>query len=118
MRTYGTMNNMAHNTSPHVPEWQLSDRLRKIRRDAHMTQAAFAHELGIKEVTYAAYEAGRNRPGDVIGLAVQIEHRFGVPAAWVLGVLAEQRGDCEGGEIPEQRQRRRWADAVPMVATA
>ena len=115
MDTTRTLNHMAHNSS--VPEWQLSDRLRKIRRDRHLTQEQFAVEIGVKPVTYASWESGRNHPEDVISLAVAIERRFGVPAAWTLGVLGtnfERRGR---GDVPEQRNmRRRWTDAQLMTA--
>jgi transcriptional regulator with XRE-family HTH domain len=70
-----------------VPQWTLADRLRKIRRDRHLTQEQIARELGVKGVTWSAWEAGRTRPHDVVELAGLIEQRFGVPAAWTLGVL-------------------------------
>jgi len=100
---------MTHN--PSVPEWNLADRLRKIRRDRKLTQEQIAAELGIKAVTWSAWEAGRTRPHDITGLAVAIERRYGVPAAWTLGVLGGV--DRRRGEVPEQRGfRRRWTDAA------
>lgn len=93
-----------------LPEWNLADRLRKIRRDRHMTQEQIAKELGVKPVTWSSWESNRTHPSDVLGLAVAIERRFGVPAAWVLGVLGgvERRR----GDVPSQRTlRRRWTDA-------
>lgn len=92
-----------------LPEWQLSDRLRKIRRDRHMTQDQIAQALGVKAVTWSSWEAGRTHPQDVLGLAVAIERRFGVPAAWTLGILGNVDRRGEGGTV-EQR-RRRWTDA-------
>jgi transcriptional regulator with XRE-family HTH domain len=107
---------MAPMTNPpppgQLPEWSLADRLRKIRRDRHMTQEEFAHELGVKAVTLAAWESGRNRPDDVLELAVAIERRFGVPAAWTLGVL-NTSFDRRHQQVPSVRERRRWNDA-PM----
>jgi transcriptional regulator with XRE-family HTH domain len=82
-----------------LPEWSLADRLRKIRRDRHMTQDEMAHRLGIKPVTYSAWEAGRNRPEDVVQLASLIESRFGVPAAWTLGVLPGSHDQLVGAEV-------------------
>ena len=79
---------MTHNTPGSVPEWTMADRLRKIRRDRHLTQEQIAREgLGVKAVTWSSWEAGRTHPHDVLGLAVAIERRFGVPAAWTLGIL-------------------------------
>src|SRR5438067_254491 len=74
-----------------LPEWNLADRIRKIRRDHHLTQEAMAQRLGTKAVTLAAWEESRNRPKDVVGLAQTIEREFGVPAAWTLGVLQGRR---------------------------
>lgn len=56
-----------------------------------MTQAEIADALGIRAVTWGSWEADRNRPEDVVGLAQAIEERFGVPAAWTLGVLHGRR---------------------------
>ena len=77
----------------HLPEWNLSDRLRKIRRDHHLTQEEMAQRVGTKAVTLAAWEEGRNRPKDVVALAQAIEREFDVPAAWTLGVLSGRRAD-------------------------
>lgn len=100
---------MTHN--PSVPEWSLGDRLRKIRRDRGLTQEQIAAELGIKGVTWSAWEAGRTHPNDVIALAVIIERRYGVAASWTLGILGGV--DRRRGDVPEQQQqyRRRWTDA-------
>lgn len=89
---------MAHDAS--VPQWSLSDRLRKIRRDRHLTQEQIAHTLGVNPPTWSAWESGRTRPHDVVELASAIERAYGVPAAWVLGVL---------GDVPAQRNYGRRA---------
>lgn len=105
---------MTHNAS--VPEWDLADRLRKIRRDRHMTQEEFAHELGVKPVTFSAWEAGRSKPHDVTEIALQIERLYGVPAAWTLGVMATAF-DRRRQETPGQRQWRRWTDMLANGGT-
>jgi transcriptional regulator with XRE-family HTH domain len=103
---------MTHNQSSGVPEWNLADRLRKVRRDRGLTQDQIARELGIKAVTWSSWEADRTHPADVIGLAVSIERRFGVPSSWTLGILGGvDRRSSEQGGAPEQRlHRRRWSD--------
>jgi transcriptional regulator with XRE-family HTH domain len=106
---------MTHNPSGSLPEWQLSDRLRKIRRDRQMTQEQIAQELGVKPVTWSSWEAGRTHPSDVLGLAVSIERRFGVPAAWTLGVL-NTSFDRRVQQLPSPRERRRWNDAPSFRA--
>lgn len=103
-------------TSP-VPQWSLADRLRKIRRDRHLTQEQIAHELGVKAVTWSAWEAGRTRPHDVVGLAGSLEQRYGVPAAWTLGVLNSvpvQRKATDNGTI---NWGRRQTDFLTMQRT-
>lgn len=99
---------MAHNASG-VPQWTLADRLRKIRRDRHFTQEQMAREIGVKAVTWSAWEAGRTRPQDVVELAGLIETRFGVPAAWTLGVLAppvpEPRKASDNGTVAWGRRQ-------------
>ena len=74
-----------------LPEWNLADRLRKVRRDHHLTQEEMAARLGVKAVTLASWEEGRNHPKDVVRVALGIEREFGVPAAWVLGILGNRR---------------------------
>lgn len=100
---------MTHNAS--IPEWTLADRLRKIRRDRHMTQEDFAQELGVKAVTLGGWEAGHSKPKDVTDVAHQIERRFGVPAAWTLGAMTTAN-DRRRQETPGQRQWRRWTDML------
>lgn len=108
MNTYNNTDPMAHNASQ-IPSWTLADRLRKIRRDRHLTQDQMAREIGVKAVTWAAWEAGRTRPQDVVELAELIEARFGVPAAWTLGVLAppvpEPRKASGNGTVAWGRRR-------------
>ena len=75
-----------------------------------MTQEAFAHELGVKSAAWSSWEAGRTHPSDVIALAVAIERRFGVPAAWTLGILGGVERRQGNTPAPEPRPRRRWTD--------
>lgn len=103
-----------------MPEWTLADRLRKIRRDRHLTQEQIADILGIKSVTFASWEAGRTRPHDVVALAGLIETRFGVPAAWTLGII-NPTSNTDPGEAPDpgpQQPRRRWTDGLDFAALA
>lgn len=105
--TLSTMTDMWKAPLPrrrHVPEWALSDRLRKIRRDEHLTQEQMADALGVKTARYSAWEAGHNRPDDVVAVAAAIEREFGVPAAWTLGVLSYgRRSDDSEESHPVQR---------------
>lgn len=100
---------MAHN----LPEWSLADRLRKVRRDHGLTQDQMAEALGIKPVTWSAWEAGRTRPHDVVALATAIEHEFDVPAAWTLGVLHGRR--ASDAVVPHHARvtGRQWTRLAP-----
>ncbi len=69
-----------------TPEWSLSDRLRKIRRDTGFSQDDFADKLGANPSQYRAWESGRNHPRDIVSLAKRIEMLTGVPAQWTLGL--------------------------------
>ena len=70
------------------PHFDFSDRIRKVRRDiAHLTQKQMAEELGVNQKAYEAWEAGRNKPDDIVAIAKRIALRWrGISAAWVLGV--------------------------------
>lgn len=71
---------------PRTPAWTFAERIRKIRRDAGMTQAAFGEALGVKDRSIAAYETGQNKPGDMVAFARKVEDAFGVDPAWTLGL--------------------------------
>lgn len=89
---------------PYIPSWTIADRLRKIRRDSHLSQEDFAALLGVKTTTYAAWEIGRNSPERVLELADAIEREFDVPAAWTLGLMDRPRAGAPTGEIPVQKR--------------
>lgn len=99
-----------------VPQWSLADRLRKIRRDSHLSQDDFAHAIGVKPTTYAAWEAGRNSPERILELAGIIEDTFDVPAAWLLGLM--DRPSVRGQDLVAAMpvQRRRSTDRVTCIA--
>lgn len=44
----------------------MKDRIKKIRKDAGLTQEKFAERLGLKRQTIATYETGRSEPMDTI----------------------------------------------------
>lgn len=73
-------------TTMHVPDWSLGDRLRRVRRDAHLSQSAMADRLGVGRGAYSQWESDLGRPRELVEVARKIEEEFEVPAAWVLGV--------------------------------
>jgi len=67
------------------PAWTFGDRLRKVRRESHLTQAAFAEMLGFTSKSVDAWEADRNLPRDLVKTATRIEDEFGLVRGWMLG---------------------------------
>jgi len=90
-----------------VPQWTFGDRLRKIRRDAGLSQVEFAERIGRGEKAVASWELSTNEPRDVVTLAKRIEVAFGVPAGWTLGLA----GGPNGGQptLPK-------VDSLPFAA--
>lgn len=80
-------------TTMHVPDWSLGDRLRRVRRDAHLSQAAMADRLGVGRGAYSQWESDLGRPRELVTVARKIEEEFEVPAAWVLGVGPTTHGE-------------------------
>lgn len=72
-----------------IPQWSFADRIRKVRRDAHMTIEQMAVALGVGDKRYAAWETGRNTPADITDIAVRLERVTGVPRTWFLGWIDE-----------------------------
>lgn len=87
-----------------VPEWTVAERLRKGRRDAHLTQADIAARLGIKESRYSAWETGRNTP-DIAELAPKLEEITGVSRLFYIGWLDSNNPPPGGGVTARYRNR-------------
>lgn len=60
----------------------MKDRIKKIRKDADLTQEKFAERLGIKRNTVATYETGKSEPMD--NIIVSICREFNVNKDWLL----------------------------------
>lgn len=84
-----------------VPEWTFGDRIRKIRRDARLSQGEFAAGIDRGSKSVAAWESGTNTPGDVVAVARRIQLVYGVPAQWTLGLMDETPDPQRpGGGVP------------------
>lgn len=59
----------------------MKDRIKKIRKDANLTQQKFADKLGLKRQTIATYETGRSEPMDNIIFSICRE--FNVNEEWL-----------------------------------
>lgn len=71
----------------------MKDRIKKIRKNANMTQQRFADRLGLKRQTIATYETGRVEPSDSTLLLICRE--FEINKDWLL------TGEGEMYDMPE-----------------
>lgn len=62
----------------------ISDRIRLLRTESHMTQEEFGRIFGISKPTVSFYEHGKSVPNDQIKTA--IARYFGVSVDYLLGV--------------------------------
>lgn len=85
-----------------IPEWTLADHLRKARQVAGMSQKEFAERLDVTPSSYAQWEAGNNKPRDVVAVAKRIEMLTRIPASWILGVHNGGNGPGGGSARPER----------------
>jgi transcriptional regulator with XRE-family HTH domain len=60
--------------------------MRKVRREANLTQAQFAERLGYSDKQVGQWEAGRNHPEDIVEVARRVHREFGVLPSWTLDV--------------------------------
>lgn len=59
----------------------MKDRIKQIRKEHHLTQAAFGERIGVKGNTITNYENGIRNPTDAVVLAICRE--FGVNEKWL-----------------------------------
>ncbi len=71
----------------------MKDRIKKIRKEANMTQEKFAEKLGLKRQTIATYETGRSEPMD--NIIVSICREFNVNKEWLLTGKGETYKEIE-----------------------
>lgn len=71
----------------------MKDRIKKIRKEANMTQEKFAEKLGLKRQTIATYETGRSEPMD--NIIVSICREFNVDKEWLLTGKGEPYKEIE-----------------------
>jgi site-specific recombinase XerD/transcriptional regulator with XRE-family HTH domain len=91
--------------------WNFGDRIRKIRREAGISQAEFADRIGVGHGSLANWESDLARCRDEVAVAKAIEREFGVPASWTLG-LTDPGPD---GSFTARYSTDSWVD--PTAAT-
>lgn len=77
-----------------IPEFTMSDRLRKAREMTGLDQAEFAGELGVSRQTVSNYEMGNTTPRRLTLRAWSL--RTGVPVVWLETGEVPPPGDGDG----------------------
>lgn len=76
----------------------MKDRIKKIRKDAGLTQENFAKRLGLKRQTIATYETGRSEPMDSIIFSICRE--FNINENWLrYGIEPMRINNVEFGNV-------------------
>lgn len=72
--------------------WDWSDRIRKVRRVAGLSQREMARLAGVRPSTWSAWEAGRNAPrdGEARRVAGALAGALAVSPQWLLGLPDQQ----------------------------
>lgn len=92
------MTQTAHN-GVRIPEFNLSDRLRKARETTGLEQGDFAAEIGVSRGTVSNYEKGHVAPREIVLRAWAL--RTGVPVEWIRTGHAPAN---DGGPRPADEQ--------------
>lgn len=78
----------------------LGERIKKIRKEAGMTQSEFGNKLGLVKSTVSLYENNHSTPNDDIKL--KICEYFDISMDYLLGLSNVQKKDREDLYIPDE----------------
>ena len=79
-----------------IPQWTFGDRVRKVRRELHLSQADLASRLSahlgptLSTSTIGSWESANSTPSDVVETARALQHVTGIPAEWFLGLHEQE----------------------------
>ena len=82
----------------------ISDRIRLLRAESHMTQEEFGRIFGISKPTVSFYEHGKSVPNDQIKTA--IARYFGVSVDYLLGVTESREEPISPTHAPPAAAQR------------
>lgn len=102
----------------------MKDRIKKIRKDAGLTQEKFAERLGIKRNTVATYETGKSEPMD--NIIVSICREFNINEDWIRHGIGEMKKSLtknqemgafanEVMKLPDEAFKKRFVDALKKL---
>ena len=75
----------------------IGERIKILRTERNLTQAALAHALGIAKTTLAAYEQDKNEPSNET--FIKIANYFNVSADYLLGLTDVKSADANIASI-------------------
>lgn len=104
-------------TTLRVPEFDVSDRLRKARETAGYDQAELADLIGVSRETVGNYERGRTRPRKIVMNAWALA--TGVPVEWLRDGWAPRGSNpeptgSESAQVIELHPPRSSGDAAEL----
>lgn len=102
----------------------LKDRIKKIRKDAGLTQEKFAERLGIKRNTVATYETGKSEPMD--NIVISMCREFSISENWLRTGIGEMKKSLtknqeigafanEVMKLPDEAFKKRFIDALKKL---
>lgn len=102
----------------------MKNRIKKIRKDAGLTQEKFAERLGLKRQTIATYETGRGEPMDTVIFSMCRE--FSINEDWLRTGIGEMKKSLtknqeigafanEVMELPDEAFKKRFVDALKKL---
>ncbi len=102
----------------------MKERIKKIRREAGLTQEKFAERLGIKRNTVATYETGKSEPMD--NIIVSMCREFGINEVWLRSGNGEMKKSLtknqeigafanEVMKLPDKAFKKRFVNALKKL---
>lgn len=102
----------------------MKDRIKKIRKDAGLTQEKFAERLGIKRNTVATYETGKSEPMD--NIVISMCREFSISENWLRTGIGEMKKSLtknqeigafanEVMKLPDEAFKKRFIDALKKL---
>ena len=71
----------------------MKDRIKKIRKEANLTQEKFAEKLGLKRNTIATYETGKSEPMD--NIIISMCREFNINEEWLRNGTGEMHNKID-----------------------
>lgn len=97
---------------PRIPQWNLSDRMRKARESADMEQKEVAELIGVSHQAISTWENGRRNPSSKS--VTKFAKVVNVDIRWLLGFDVPEDVDSTGNIRPRKLVTRRTSNGTPL----